>query len=190
MGRLWCIEGSKVHSFAPAEPDRSGPHWLARSWSSLHSKQPRLIVASGVALVLQIFFVRHVSKILPAVVGGVAVNVIDMVFWPFASDVEPYKTMNQILAAKDTGIEIPVRHFRTNGLPEIADSAAAPAIRCLQSDPRQNAGFRGVVKKLAQTRGSKIGSSHEAVLSLIGQRPVSVASTERASLFYVPQGAA
>jgi hypothetical protein len=37
--------------------------------------------------------------------------------------------------------------------------------------PRKNPGFRVVVKKFAQAFCGKIGLSHDAVLSLCGQRP-------------------
>jgi len=47
----------------------------------------------------------------------------------------------------------------------------------------KQSGLRVVRKKFAQSRSGNIGSSHDALLKLIGQRPACVASAVRASLF-------
>ncbi len=49
--------------------------------------------------------------------------------------------------------------------------------------PGENASFWVIVQKFAQALRGKIGLSHDAVLSLIGQRPAGAINAARASLF-------
>lgn len=132
------------------------------------SPQPRFAFFLGM-LVQHVFLKRHVPKIAPSVIVSNAVDVVNGVTGPLPSHIQPCKTMRRSLCSVNAyapvfiGVEIPGEHSR------FAHLASTHA-------PRKNPGLLVIVQKFAQTFCGKIGLSHDAVLSLIGQRPSGVSA--------------
>ncbi len=127
--------------------------------------------------VLKIHRLAYVAQVCKAVVGFVAVNVVNVLLWVFACHVQPRKpvgVMPLALKANDSIAKGNVHNSGdiANGLP-----AAEP------DAPSKYTRFGIVVKKLAQALRGKIGLSHEALQLLIGQRPASVSALRPASPF-------
>lgn len=117
--------------------------------------------------VLSIDCLRNVSEICEGVVPHVSVDVVNCVLGPIACNVKPRKPICEIdtsMNLDDASVFVCAAGDVTNG-----DSSAL-------DKPSEDAGFWIVVKKLAQMLRCKIGLSHKAVLSLIGQRRAGVDS--------------
>jgi hypothetical protein len=127
--------------------------------------------------VLLVDRLRDISQICEPIVERVAVQMIDDANRERSGHVQPSSAVGVVVVSinaddKPARLRIPACDSSRNAAPSAG------------SDPMsEHARLRVVAKKGAQTRGGKIGLSHEAVLSLIGQRPACVASTARASLF-------
>jgi hypothetical protein len=134
-----------------------------------------LVVAAGSALVLKVHGARHVSEVFKPIVRPVSISVIHLLLRPLTCHIEPRKTVGEVRATINVESHITDVVSRTDG--------GAGRVPVVSDSPRKQARLRVVVKKFAQTLRGKILNSHEAVLSLIGQRPARVASTARASLF-------
>jgi len=133
-------------------------------------------IAAGVswlraALVLHIHRCRNITQIVESVVRLIAVDVVNVSGGPCPAHEKPRKTVRRVKTLIDTKANVPMRGFASSN---IAGPCFMALSRCQASE---NAGFWVVVKKLAQTLRGKIGLSHDAVLSLIGQRPARVDST-------------
>jgi len=79
-------------------------------------------------------------------------------------DIEPCKRMGVVFIPVDTDAKIPAGSTMPRLVPSGFVGAAVDA-------PSKNPGIWVVVKKFAQSFCGKIGFSHDAVLSLCGQRP-------------------
>ena len=127
----------------------------------------------------QIFLVLlhgRLPKIDPPVIGSLETPMVNRIGRPITNHPKKCKPMRAVKLAVNLDDDVPGALVYASGdLP-----GAAPNSR---NAPFEVAGFRVVIEKFAQTLRRKIGSSHEAVLSLIGQRPDGVGSTARASLF-------
>lgn len=159
---LRCALGRK-----PAEPDNFVPNL-----------QPNAPYAGGIfiytneagecfphqsAPVLAIDGWRYVSKVFDSVVCFVPVYVINVHCWPRSIHIEPRKPMAKVGAPikPDDYISIP---------PEVASNVARFFVALARSAPEKLARGLVVIKKFAQALRGKIGLSHDAVLSQIGQR--------------------
>ena len=142
------------------------------------AKQPGCLIAFGGAKkIAPILNPRHVSQVGDPVVVLDSVDVIDLMLGPFPVHHKPSKPMGLVSPSVNVDIDVS-RSISTTG------NSARSCIGAGHNQPSEKAGGWIVRKKFAQARKGKIASSHEAVPSLIGQRPAGVGSTERASLFY------
>lgn len=131
--------------------------------------------------VLAVLLLRGLSQIAHSVVKGLAVNVVDLKWRPSPIRIKPCKAVAEIVMAIDPDREIACNIFTTSRTIGVCPSMpSASAI----GEPKEMARLRFVSKKFAQTLRGKIGSSHEALLLLIGQRPAAIRSRSRASSFY------
>lgn len=139
------------------------------------AKKSALAIQVCSPLVLGIERTAHISQVANPVVAPNPVLVVDLVSGPFASHVEPSEPVGQVGPIVNLDRDVPIL-VNTAGQQTL--SSAGPGF-----SPRKYACLLGVVKNLVQARSRKIGSSHEAVLSLIGQRPAGVDVTALASQF-------
>jgi len=137
---------------------------------AFNAKNAELVVFLCRVPILLIYAYRHIAQILNSIVRWIAVNVIDMVRGLHAMNVNPRESVRQIRTTVDPNPQISLPIIASCDGSSLGVAAGADA-------PRKHARFAVVVKKFAQTLRGKIGLSHDAVLSLIGQRPVSVSST-------------
>lgn len=145
---------------------------------SCDAKQPGCLIAFGGAKkIAPILNPRHVSQVGDPVVVLDSVDVIDLMLGPFPVHHKPSKPMGLVSPSVNVDIDV------SESVSTTRDSARN-CIGASRYQPSENAGCGIVRKKFARTRKGKIGSSHEAVPSLIGQRLAGVGSTERASPFY------
>ena len=129
------------------------------------------------ALVLCVDVPVYVSQIGNAVVPDVAVDVIDMAARHRSCVPEPNKSVQSVFCAVDSRSKISVL---IDGLDCLSDKIRPK----FAGDAHPSISLWCVVKNFAQSLRGKIGLSHEAVLSLIGQGFAGVASAVRTSPFY------
>jgi hypothetical protein len=138
-----------------------------------HAEKTASVVTLCGSPVLSINCLGNVSEICKCVVPHISVDVVNCVFWPIAGYVEPRKTMCEIappMKFDNASVFVCAASDATNG-----DSGAL-------DKPSEYAGLMVVFEQFAQLLRGKIGLSHEAVLSLIGQRPAAIRRRLRASL--------
>ena len=143
---------------------------LAMVFSSTHKPGSR--IASYASLVFAVLRRCYVPEIAKPVVGRNPVDVVKIASRPRTMHVKPDQSMLCVLPAADRD---PSVKLRRGGIP----STIARLGEMVSVDaPCENAGFRVVIEKLFETllRQGRIAASHEAVLSLIGERPNSVRS--------------
>lgn len=147
-------------------------HDLRRPFSAFlvprHAKQAGKCVAVRRALIVLIFCIRRLAEILEAIIRSIAVDVVDLICRPCAGLVEPDEPMSHVKTTIDLDSDVSV------------GTQVSCNIACLESPtvhaPNEQPGLGGEFKKLAQTRESNMGGSHEALLKLIGKRSSSVSS--------------
>ena len=105
--------------------------------------------------------------VIPLVVG-VAVLVINFAARPSSMEEQPCEAMRKV--------QLPIYGDETVAI--AVDASSGPVLRrsLAFTKPSEFAGPWAVIKKIAQALRGKIGLSHDAVLSLIGQRPGSVSA--------------
>lgn len=118
----------------------------------------------------------YIPQIIKRVIAGVSINVVNLMLRPSTGNVQPRKPVGQKPASCNGNYGPSVDVTSAGNASRVGGPASTLA-------PCEYAGLGVVMKKFAQKLRGKIGLSHDAVLSLIGQRPVSVASTAPASLF-------
>lgn len=173
-GSVFVPEGSNRSVANTRNSDLRNPVF-ARA-NPTDAQHPGITVRLRLALVLLVNEGFDITKICKSVVCSVAVDVVNLVLRPFACHVEPRETMSVFLTgAINTNLHVAMLGHAAGGTVGPSSLAAgAPGKRARQ---------RVIVKKFAQTRGAKIGISHEMVTSSSGQRLGSVASAYQASLF-------
>lgn len=139
-------------------------------------------VASGVMQVLQVLRSGCFTKIVPSIAYSVSVDVIDFVFRPLTGHVKPCKAMLQKILTVNTKNATFV--LVCAGIPSLASDLCALTDRLF---PNKNSRSRIIVQNFSKSFCSKLRGSHEALLSLIGQRPVGVRSAVLASSLYASQ---
>jgi hypothetical protein len=115
------------------------------------------------------------SKVIPSIVGSIAVYVVYLIRRPLSGHVKPSEAMGGVPPVFKHHADVASNHLTTGSISWFSCSALYLVGKC--------SGALVVLKKFAQTLCGNIGGSHEAVLSLIGQRPACVTSAVRASLF-------
>lgn len=168
MRRLWRTEITKADAFVI---DRNNSAPLVRSlFSLMNSKKSVCLVFVRFALILTIHLHGHIAQIFKSVVTCVAIGVVNRPFWVAARHVEPRQSVGLVNNAINRDVEVSALLWTAGNLPDFNSAAGL-------HKPRKNTRLWIVVKKFAQTLRGKIGLSHDALLLLIGQRPVSVSST-------------
>ena len=139
---------------------------------SMNTEKPTGSVFIWPAPVLQVFGVRHISKVAESVVISNPVDVIYYPDRPTTCNVQPCKSVSTVRRRKNLYNNIPDRApvgaFRTNFYtPTCANT------------PSKYSSFWIVMKNFAQTLCGKIGSSHDVVpfKQCCGEKPRRVDST-------------
>lgn len=140
--------------------------------------------ASGVvlteALVFLVLLARHATKILNPVVGRFPVDVVKHHRRPNAMRIEPSKTMGEKRVPIYPNDKISALSLRACWSSRMRPSVlSATAV----NEPEERTRNGVVGKKFLETIEGKIGFSHGEFLSLVGQRPGSIASAIPASSF-------
>lgn len=160
MRNLGRLEVAKS-GFAAIDNDAGHPFLFV----FINAKQPaRLIRCPSLFNVLSVNGWRNVTQILNFVVQAVAVNVVNIAIRPASVHIEPSKTMGRMSYAVNAHDPV-IRpgFFQSPPILSLVETTKKPA-------------FWVVMENLAQTLRGKIGSSHDALLLLIGQRPARVSA--------------
>lgn len=174
MGLLGGVEVAEVHRFAVNLDGRAPPVAPLND-----TKESRRVVGLRASLVLRVDAGAHIAQICEGVVPRVAVNVVDLLRWPRPRNVQPSKSMGEILPIVNLDPRAPSRvHVASN-----VANGTAPGC---PNAPRKDTSVGVVVEQFAQARGGKIVCSHDAVLSQSGQRPQRGSKHAAASPFYGP----
>lgn len=180
VGKLWCFIDAQVSALATCF---YGRHPLQTSASANPSRNPKKSSSAFPALaasVLRVCCPVYVSQICKAVIGTIAVDVVNLCFRPLACHVKKRETVSiEAIFAKADG-HVTKSFVHATNEPALRRSVKTGG--ALWKRP-ERADFWIVVNKLAQTLRGKIGLSHEALQLLIGQRPAAIRSRLRASLF-------
>lgn len=131
------------------------------------------VVTPRSAKILAIELFGRIAKVLDAVISSIGIQMVNVVQRPLAMHVEPSQPVSQVSSRIDrysvVSLDATAFHNEVGAVPHLM------ALRCPHLSG-EYPGFRVVVKKLTQTRGCKIGLSHDALQMLIGQRPGSVSA--------------
>lgn len=104
-------------------------------------KTAAVIFSLSVLCVLGICRLPQIDK---SVVSAVAVNVVKLMFWPFASHVKPCKPVRGIQHVVKTNANVPGCHLTSSFVP----ASTTPA----RLVPSKDAGFRAIIDKLVKPR--------------------------------------
>lgn len=125
--------------------------------------------------VLKIHLPGGFAQVFNSVVGFFTIDMVKMLRREASKNVQPSKSMGFVRPAFNDDVDVAKRGLASSNRP------------CFVFLPRHDtpeySGVLVVVQQLAQALRGKIGFSHEAAPSLIGQRLASVTSASRASLF-------
>lgn len=129
----------------------------------MRAQEPAVAVATmGTPLILLIGGSRNITKIFKAIITRIAIDMIDMLFWPFACDIKPNQTMHIVSSALHPGDRIAVRSLVPDDRPSRNFRSRNDGSHCSRT---------WIIRdNLAQTFCSKIRFSHEAPQMLIGER--------------------
>jgi len=166
-GRVARREQAKV-PLSSAGHDLRNPFLMARAPSN--AENAALAVASRTLYVLWVLRPIRFSQVANSIVSSVAVNVVNDDRWPYAMHVKPCESMSPVQRAVYVDFDVSTALADTASLP--TDEVGTHA----RFDPSERPGIRAVVQEFAQTRGGKIGGSHDAVPSQSGQRPARVSA--------------
>lgn len=144
-----------------------------------NTKNPARTVLVRALSVVRICAFINVAKVRNPIVRSDAVDVVNHKARPLAVHVQPSKSVRSLQSAINLNTNVSV----CSGAGHCASPSATSSVR----PPSKDAGRLVVVKKFAQTLRGKIGLSHEAVLSLIGQRPAGVSSTAAGLAIFAQQ---
>ena len=137
----------------------------------MHSSKSAFIVGPN-AGILSVFALGGVSKVCNPIVKTIAIYVVNVVFWKFSINIKPRKSVSIVSVSKKTDADV----FMAAACSSRFSGFYYTPSPSIVVKPRKHSGVRIVMKNFAQTFCSKIGLSHDAVLSLIGQRPGSVSA--------------
>ncbi len=143
---------------------------------SMNAENARtFIVGSSISRILRVDLLRNIAKICNRVIFPVPVYVVNVESRPLTVNEQPRESMKQRAAISYARFKVTSSAFVTDNLACIHSVAG--------KFPRKNSGFRIVVNKTSKFFCRNIRLSHDAILSLIGQRPANVTSVSLASLF-------
>jgi hypothetical protein len=84
MSSLWRLKDAKIRALAFADDASNKPTWMP-----YHTKQSSRAGALGHVLVLGVHSPADLPQVRKGIVGFVAVNVVNLLRWPFASHIQP-----------------------------------------------------------------------------------------------------
>ena len=151
MGRIFSVEEAKVFFFS--RHGYSGYPFPSKDVPTDSKRLTELFVFMRNALILAVYTQRNIAQVLEPVVAAIPVNVINRETRPTAGLIEPCESMNPVLSRIDHDQQIPRRTGRPSDTTDTNSLAG--------DSPRHNAGGRIVKEKLTQSRGGKIGRSHD-----------------------------
>lgn len=181
-----CLQVGGVRLFRgikPSEVHNLSVHLYSRTRPPVcdgYTKQAAKVSGLGVAQVLAVLRVRGGAQVGPPVVIAHAVDVVDLVWRPFARHVQPCQAVNEVKTL-------------VNSCDQVALTVCAPGyFPCLVAAPvagletsSEEAGNRVVVESVPQAFGGEmIGISHDAGPLQSGQVSAGVGSAKRAPLSY------
>lgn len=165
MSKLWRHECSNTHrniidldACAPVFPVSCNAH---EAVGVINPASPN---------VLGVFALRNIAQVCNSVIAWVSIYMVNTKFRPVPINVKPCNAMLFDFLAFDSNIPVAVA-------PDVSCNIAHIDSIGRSDFARENAGQWIIMKKFAQAFCGKIGVSHDAVLSLIGQRPARVDST-------------
>ena len=166
MGKLWRVERSKVvkniaDSYVCVVP--------VPIFCNAHDS--KLVVGMSLPSIFHVTSEGHVAEIGNPVVALDSVDMVNHLNRKSSMHIQPSKAMSLKCIVGDFYYAISSGTYVSSGNDScISESRAS-------RNPSKNPGFWIIMKKFAQAFCGKIGVSHDAVLSLIGQRPARVDST-------------
>ena len=169
VGKLWRFERAEVNRFAVrANGGNPSVAFLP------DAEESGSVVGLRLALVLHILALRYIAQIAKAIIGRVAVDVVDGVLWPVAGHVHPRSSVGEVDFAVNANLNPPA-------LVLVSDDVANKANLPYPLGSGENASFRIVMDKLAKSICCNIGLGHSVApyKQWCGQRPDSVASAVR-----------
>jgi len=174
MRRFWCCKASNVMklaiSFDPCSP------FLGLRVVMNTEKSSGAIRACSPNVVSVNCWVSK-TKILESVIRAIAVDVVKYVCRPFTGHIEPRKSVGGVFVFPNAYKNVAF----ADGARNIA--YAKTSVSANSDAPDKRANSRVVMEQVSQLLCGKIISSHDAVSSLIGQRPEAIHSRISASLF-------
>lgn len=171
MGEFWCLERPEVKA-SPIQRDLGVPS----VFDLVSANQAAAAVGSRASHVLLVDDHGYNSEVGEPVVRLVAVDVVDDPIWRATNDVQPRHSMRSM--------PVPIYREADVSAAIIASGHGADLDAVAQrGTSSKNARLWIVVQQFAQSLRGKIGLSHDAVLSLIGQRLAGAINAARASLF-------
>jgi len=160
----------------PVYPDSGSPILTGRT----NAKNAATAMFVRGCSILCIYIRRSFSQIRKSVVKTICVYMVNNFKRPSAFDVKEGKSMRFVWRAINIYLKTNVAAFASN---LCSSNVATHGIPLPIDNPSKYSSFLVVVKKFAQAFCGKIGFSHDALLMLIGQRPLSVERTGAALLF-------
>jgi len=123
-------------------------------------------------LILQVQALSNIAKVANTVVGAIAAYVVNVVGGPISAYMKPRKSMSKVLGTINANLDVS---------PAIGCAGSLSFLRSASNGaaPEKHTSAGVVVQQFAQARSGKIGLSHEALLLLIGQRPLGVDAPQR-----------
>lgn len=121
--------------------------------------------------VLHVLALRRLSDVAKAIVGRLAIDVVNVMPWKCSRHVKPRQPVAVVTLLGNTDGDIAIRH--------LGASTATPEELLIDRRfyPSKKPCFWAVVENFAQAVCAKIGLSHDAPYQRIGQRPSRVCST-------------
>jgi hypothetical protein len=164
---LMGLLGGSVHTKPLAHPiSKNARRPSIFMWANPKQSARKIAGVRG-ALVLRILGSRDIAKIDQAVVGSNSIDVVDLAHRPRGVMIKPSQPVLQVRGAIYANPSVSTRRRSTG-------SNSSRQVFSWLPSPSKAPILWVVVEKFAQTLRGKIGLSHDAVLSLIGQRPRSV----------------
>ena len=133
------------------------------------AKEPRACSSLRGSLVLDVLSLGDIAEIANPVIRSNPVDVVNVLARKLAVNVKPCKSVKKVCFEGNLYSAISISVNTPN---RVVNREAVAGL----NQPREHASLGVVMKQFTQALCGKIGLSHDAVLSLIGQRPGSVSA--------------
>jgi hypothetical protein len=126
-----------------------------------HSHHFQLVVSREAPAILNVDVMGDITKVVPSVVRGISVDMVNVAMGPTAGDVQPDEAVNLVVCVADHALHTTVTHDVTDHRPSTSATTTEPA--------RKNAFLRVVVEVFAKVVGGYFNSLwHIAIVRPIG----------------------